>query len=311
MKRFWYIILSIGTASLAFTAGTSYYMLRHALSPETGRADTARCFQRFAEHHPEANLWLDSLRSNKAFRDTFVVMPSGERHHAYYVHQAEGAPVALVLHGWRGCAIDFLQYGHMYHQKLECNILLPDLHAHGLSEGDAIGMGWKERHDVLHWMSVAADIFQTEAFIVHGISMGAATTMSVSGEPMPAFVKRIHFVEDCGYTSVWDELRSELKAQFGLPAFPLMYTASLLCRLLYGWDFCEASSLQQVAKCQWPMLFIHGDSDHFVPTWMVHPLYEAKPSPKHLWITPGTAHALSLSDHPEEYIQRLKAFIRQ
>ena len=32
--------------------------------------------------------------------------------------------------------------------------------------------------------------------------------------------------EDCGYTSVWDQFSKELKEQFGLPQFPLMYTAA-------------------------------------------------------------------------------------
>lgn len=48
----------------------------------------------------------------------------------------------------------------------------------------------------------------------------------------------------------------------------------------------EASSLKQVEKCELPMLFIHGDKDTYVPTWMVYPLYEAKPEPKELWIVP-------------------------
>ena len=125
--------------------------------------------------------------------------------------------------------------------------------------------------------------------VVHGISMGAATTMMVSGDVnqegnlMP-FVKC--FVEDCGYTSVWDEFRGELKGQFGLPAFPLLHTASLLCQLEYGWNFREASALKQVARCQLPMLFIHGESDTFVPTEMVYSLYKVKPGPKALWIAP-------------------------
>jgi fermentation-respiration switch protein FrsA (DUF1100 family) len=90
-----------------------------------------------------------------------------------------------------------------------------------------------------------------------------------------------------------------------------MHVASLLCNLRYGWRFGEASPLLQVAKCRWPMLLIHGDNDDFVPSWMVHPLYEAKPLPKELWITKGTTHAASLNDYPEEYVRRLKDFIKR
>lgn len=117
------------------------------------------------------------------------------------------------------------------------------------------------------------------------------------------------FVEDCGYTGVWDEFSKELKSSFGLPAFPLLYTASWLCDLKYGWNFREASSLAQVAKCRLPMLFIHGDADDYVPTWMVRPLFEAKPGDKELWLVPGAGHAAFYRDNREEYTRRVGEFV--
>lgn len=100
-------------------------------------------------------------------------------------------------------------------------------------------------------MNITNSIFgDSTQMVVHGISMGGATTMMVSGEEQQPFVKC--FVEDCGYTSVWDEFSHELKSSFGLPPFPLMYTTSWLCEKKYGWNFKEASSLKQVAKCQLP-----------------------------------------------------------
>ena len=311
MKRLFWGILTVFVVLAAVIIGASMYMLSYSLSPEEERTDTARCFHRLIERHPEIQSWMDSLRMCGGLRDTFVLMPSGERHHAYYIPHTQGHPIAIVLHGWRNCAIDFMHFGHIFHQQMGCNVLLPDLHAHGLSEGNVIGMGWKERHDVLQWMTVAARLFQSGDFVVHGVSMGGATVMNVSGQAMPKEVRSVRFVEDCGYTSVWDEFSYELKEEFHLPDFPLMYTASLLCRLRNGWSFGEASSLKQVAKSRWPMLFIHGDNDHFVPSWMVHPLYKAKPDAKQLWIPQGTAHAMAYNDYTEEYIRQLRALLQQ
>ena len=176
------------------------------------------------------------------------------------------------------------------------------------AEGRAIRMGWLDRLDVLRWMEVADALFGGNTqMVVHGISMGAATTMMVAGESQRPYVKC--FVEDCGYTSVWDEFSNELKTSFGLPAFPLMYTASWLCDLKYGWNFREASALAQVAKCELPMLFIHGDADDYVPTWMVYPLYEAKPGEKELWLVPGAGHAYSYRDNREEYTAVVREFV--
>ena len=157
-------------------------------------------------------------------------------------------------------------------------------------------------------MSVASTLFDANDFVVHGVSMGAATTMNVSGEKMPACVKNIRFIEDCGYTSVWDEFCYELNEEFSLPPFPLLYTSSLLCQIKYDWSFTEAAPLEQVKRCRYPMLFIHGDNDTFVPSHMVHPLYEAKSGTKALWITKGTEHAKSYTDYPDDYVNHIKEF---
>lgn len=306
MKKivFW-CMLAILLVFVIGTIGGSFYMLDYSLSPEPNRADTAFCFNRQFENYPETRPWVDSLRRIDALRDTFVTMPSGERHHAFFVRNGSNK-TAIIIHGWRDCAIDFLYLARLYERELGgYNVVMPDLHAHGLSEGDMIRMGWLDRKDILYWIS----LFQTDTMVVHGVSMGGATTMMTSGEELPKGIKDMHFVEDCGYTSVWDEFSGELKGQFGLPEFPLMYSTSLLCRLRYGWSFGEASAIAQVGKCKYPMLFIHGDEDTFVPTEMVYRLYEAKPSDKELWITEGAQHAVSYMKHRNEYIQRVRSFV--
>ena len=95
---------------------------------------------------------------------------------------------------------------------------------------------------------------------------------------------------------------------FGLPTFPLMYSSSALCKLLYGWSFGEASALHQVAKCKLPMLFIHGSADDYVPTRMVYPLYKAKPQPKEIWIVKGAPHAKSFQLNQKAYINKVAQF---
>ena len=195
--------------------------------------------------------------------------------------------------------------------QLRFNILLPDLSAHGQSTGDHIGMGWNERYEVEKWIDVATSMWPGDSVpprvVLHGISMGAATVMTTAGDSLPPCVKAV--VEDCGYTSVWDEFSGQMREQFGLSEFPILYTSSALCRLRYGWSFGEASPLKQVARCHLPMLFIHGGNDTFVPTEMVHRLYAAKPEPKQLWVAPGSEHARAFTDHAEDYERVLRQFL--
>lgn len=308
-KLFVSAIALLALLLVAVTSG-SFYLIDYALvsADRQRNSDFAPIVERF----PELKPWVDSLQAVGALRDTFIIMPTtGERAHALYVRspRAEGR-TAVLVHGYTDNATRMLPIARIYNREIGANVLLPDLHAHGQSDGEAIQMGWKDRLDVLHWISLAPEIFGTAPdslrLLVHGISMGAATTMCVSGEPTPPYVKC--FVEDCGYTSVWDEFAQELNVRFSLPEFPLLYTASWIVKARYGWSFDEASPLKQVAKCRKPMFFIHGDKDTFVPTWMVYPLFEAKSQPKTLWIAPGSKHADAYADHKEEYTRRVVAF---
>lgn len=305
------VLLAIMLFSLG--AGTCY-MLSYSLSEDPNRKDTDSIYSLLYRIAPDIKPWADSLKNNRLLCDTFITMPSGERHHAIYLRNdsAKGR-TAIILHGYRESAPKYLYLGRMYHRDLDCNILLPDLHAHGQSEGEGIGMGWNERHDVIRWAEVAEELFRTpsheSSMVIHGVSMGAVTAMNISGDPHPDYIKC--FVADCGFTSVWDEFSVQLHEQFSLPPFPLMYTASMLCQMKYGWTFQQASPLKQVEKCSKPILFIHGETDTFVPTEMAHHLFAAKPAPKQLWIVPNTGHTDSYRNHPEEYTKRVKEFVSE
>lgn len=295
----------------AAIAGGSLYLLNYALCPENRGKDLAGSWAYMRETYPMLVSWTDSLQKAHALRDTFIVASDGVRLHACYAAaDRPTARTAVIVHGYTDNAIRMLHIGYLYHRSLGCNILLPDLRYSGLSGGDAFQMGWLDRKDVAQWLEVAPALFgDSLRTVVHGISMGAATTLMLSGDPQPSHVRS--FVEDCGYTSVWDQFSKELRQQFSLPAFPLLSVASLLCQWQYGWNFREASALRQVARCRLPMLFIHGDADDFVPTWMVYPLYAAKPDPKELWIVPGATHARSYLLRPEEYTDRVARFLKE
>ena len=315
MKKTYRITLAVIALFILATIGGSVYMLNFSLSPDPNRTDLDSTYAILYKRFPDMKPWVDSMQTNGYLRDTFLTMPTGERHHALYFRSdsAKGR-TAVLVHGYKDCAAKFLYLGRMYNRDLGYNVVMPDLHAHGLSEGNDIQMGWKDRLDIKRWTEMAAETFRDSTYgvdiVVHGVSMGAATTMSLSGEELPAYVT--HFIEDCGYTSAWDEFAVQLKDQFSLPQFPLMYTTSLLCRIVHGWSFGECSPIKQVAKCQRPMFFIHGDADDFVPFYMMQQVYDAKThGKKAMWVTKGTTHARSYADYPKEYTERVRQFLAE
>lgn len=294
---------------LAVTFGGGAYMVNFALLPENRGFDIQAEREKMESRCPGIIAWQDELIQSGCLKDTFVVFPNGRRMHAQYAAAAvPGNKTAILLHGYGNNPTTMVVYARMFRDSLGFNVFMPGMAAHGQSEGTHIQMGWKDREDALQWIPVAHDIFKDDEMIIFGMSMGAATTMMLSGEETPDYVKA--FIEDAGYTSVWDQFKDQLDKMFGLPPFPVLYGADLVCRMRFGWNFKEASSVKQVAKSTKPMLFIHGEQDDFVPTWMLMPCYEAKTQGyKEYWIAPGSAHVRSITDHQAEFTAHVRAFL--
>lgn len=290
--------------------GGAFYMLDYSLNPAGKEQRDAKTNDFLRERYDGLVEWIDSMQAVGALRDTFIVNDKGLRLHALYASCDSAQGTAVLVHGFTDNARRMMMFGRLYRDSLHFNIIAPEHQRHGKSEGSSIQMGWLDRLDIERWISVADSLWPSSPIYLHGLSMGGATVMMCSGDSLLPSVRGI--IEDCGYTSVWDEFAGEIKNQFHLPPHPLMDVASLLCQWRYGWNFREASSLEQVRRSTLPMLFIHGENDTFVPTAMVHPLYEAKTKGyKRLWLAPGSEHARSFHDHPQEYFKEMKNFINK
>ena len=305
-------IIAILLAVVIALIAASFYFLNYALTPYRRSHDEA--MERFYKREPVSlKVWVDSLENNHCLRDTSITIKGRGKMAAIYLRAEQpNNRVALLLHGYNDRAESMLHIAYIYNHEMGFNVLLPHFFAHGESDGDHIDMGWLDHLDMMRWIDVTNNMFRGDSaqtqMVVHGISMGGFTTMCISGEKCPPCVKC--FVEDCGYTSVWDEFANEMHNEFNLPAFPLMHTTSLLCKMRYGWAFDEASAIDQLKKSTLPMLFIHGDADNFVPYSMLDQLYAAKQRGyKEKFIAHGTEHARAYTNHPEEYTQRVVSFV--
>nr|WP_280926590.1 alpha/beta hydrolase [Lactobacillus sp. ESL0701] len=231
---------------------------------------------------------------------------------ANYIPSKHSHKTAIILPGYMNVKEDMGKYDALFHE-LGYNTLTPDPRAQGKSQGKYIGYGWVEKADVKKWINrVLAKNGQNQQIVVFGVSMGGATTMMVSGLQLPKQVRA--FVEDCGYTSVKDEIEHEAKALYNMPAFPRFPMVEILSginRVKVGYFLKDGSSINQLHQNHRPMLFIHGGNDTFVPTKMVYRNYRATQGPKQLWIAPKSKHANSYEDHPAAYKAHVSQFLAQ
>lgn len=257
-----------------------------------------------------------------------LISHDGLRLHAYYLAAGKDAPggdTAIFAHGYMADGRQLGDYARIFWEKLGCSILLPDARGCGCSEGAYTGFGWHERLDMLGWINwVKARHIERTAntapgsspvpvrIALFGLSMGAATMLMVSGENLPPEVKLV--IEDCGYTSLDDEMRYQLQHLYHLPKIFrewLLEAANAITEKRAGYRFEEASAIMQVKKSKIPTFFIHGDADRYVPTGMVYPLFEACAAEKEIYLAPGAAHTAAFSVDPIEYEKRLTGFVRK
>lgn len=221
--------------------------------------------------------------------------------------EAPSDKLAVLAHGFSLNAKTTGKLASYFHSQ-GFHVFAADARAHGESEGRYRGMGWLDRKDYLKWLDVLIDKLGTETEIVlQGTSMGGATVTSLSGEVLPGNVKAI--IEDCGYTSVRDIFRYQIKRQMPLfPVFPTVDLSSRECKLRAGYSYAEASALEQVKRSKTPILFVHGENDTFVPVEMAYRLYDAARCEKELWVVPGAGHAGAYDAATEEYQLRISEF---
>lgn len=218
--------------------------------------------------------------------------------------------VIILVHGYHSTNFKDWAYFLKFYYDLGYHILLPDCRGHGESEGNYVGFGWLDRLDLLEWIHEIQKYFDFEPLqiVLHGLSMGGATVLMASGEDLSEDVKCI--ISDCSYTNIIDEFKNVLQ-HHNVPERLLVPNAELLSKKVLGYDFKDADAVKQVKKSKTPTLFIHGDQDEFVPTYMVYELYKACAAPKDLLVVEGAKHADSYMTNQPLYESTVKSFLKQ
>ena len=244
----------------------------------------------------EGDAWVDT----KDYEHIVIKNRKNESIHSLVVKQNEPSDKWLVcVHGYTSGPKGMGSYALHYYER-GYNVLLPALRGHDVSEHQHISMGWLDRLDVVDWIQYLINTYGADIQIVlHGVSMGSATVMMATGEHLPFNVKAC--IADCGFSSVWDEFKNELKVTYHLHTFPTLFSASLVSKVFGGYGFKEASSIKQLKKSKTPTLFIHGEKDEFVPYRMMDLNYNAASCEKEKLSIPDAEHANSHLVHPEIY----------
>lgn len=303
---YWLIIAVIIVVTAAVLMFSSWKLFRYTClrKPDTDEIEGA--FANYKQLVRREQKWMD-----ENITETLEVISfDGLKLHAALIPAAGKAKgIVIAMHGYGSrYNLDFAPQVEFYH-GLGYHLILPMQRAHFGSGGEYITFGVKERFDVKLWAHKAAELFGDDiSIILAGISMGASSVMMSAQLTLPDNVKGI--IADCGFTSPWDMITHAAKRSFHLPAFPLVYLGNFWAKQCAGFSLKEASSVESMAVCKIPVLFIHGSDDTFVPVRMTEENYAACRAPKEKLLISGAKHAQAYVADPAEYEKAVGQFIR-
>lgn len=249
--------------------------------------------------------WIKEARAMK-HEDVSICSYDGLTLRGRYYECCPGAPMELMIHGYRGNSERDLCGGVQRAFALGRNALVVDQRASGRSDGHIITFGVRERLDCLHWVEFIRQKFGPEQkIILTGISMGAATVLLAGGLDLPENV--VGILADCGYSSAREIIQKVIR-QIRLPVKLLYPAIRFGTRIFGGFDLEEASPVKALDRCKVPVIFFHGESDDYVPCDMSRINYNACRTPKKLVTVPGAGHGLSYPVDERRYISELWMF---
>lgn len=289
------------------TSGFYFFKFAEVRSPnEENKADNS------------STIRTENFQKNKKFiQDNAMKWEIQSSDHLKLVSQyipAKNQTLKTVLlnHGYRGNHSDMSDYAVMFY-NMGYNVLMVDHRSSGNSEGKYIGYGYLEAKDNLLWINkIIEKNGQDSDILVMGESMGAATTMMLSGMNPPKQVKC--YIEDAGYSSVSEEIKYQAKGMFHLPNWISSFmvpVVSTYSKIFAGYDYYQASAVDFLKKNNRAMLFIHGEKDDFVPTKFIDDVYQATQGPKEKYKVPNAKHVQSYAKNTEKYEERVKSFTQK
>ncbi len=295
-------------AAAAVVVLLSFAVYRFSLYSPRGNQNNDYAVARTPQMDPLRDRIMDMIHTlnERPYERVSITSFDGLKLAGRYYHQADGAPLDMCFHGYRGTPSRDFSGGTSIYFRAGHNVLMVEERGQCGSEGHTITMGVKERRDCLDWIAYALERFgPDQRIILNGISMGAATVLMASGMGLPENVKGI--VADCPYTSP-EAIMKKVVGDMKLPQSLSWVLIRLGARLFGGVDLTGVDAAEAVKDSPVPILLIHGEDDRFVPCEMSRRIAAANPEMIELYTFPGAGHGLSYLVDEARYTALAEAF---
>lgn len=267
----------------------------------------------FGEHfnkHTAAIEKTQKIYEEKTFEEVSIISGDLTLKGRFYENQKSNK-IFIFVHGYYSYGAHDIGYFGTLHDELGVSLLIIDQRACGESEGRYTSLGILERFDVREWLFYLDSRFKGKKDLyLHGVSMGAATSLLVSALPgLPVSLKGV--IADCGFSRTNGVLLYAGNRLLRIRPKLLMWGINLYARMFGGFRLRKIKVSNELRKNETiPLLFIHGTDDKFVPFNMsVKNFKSAGTHHKKLIPVANAEHCESYLINKEMYIKEVKEFI--
>lgn len=296
----WLILFVI----VLFFGGTYCFYWIAFYNPESRHLEPVRT--KWSRHFRREEMLSQSMEA-LPFEQVWITSRDGLRLCGRYYHICHGAPLLIQFHGYRGNGFRDCSAGNHVARHLGYNTLVVDQRAHGMSQGDTMTFGIRERWDCVCWAEYARNRFGPEIPIfLYGVSMGAATVLMTQELPLPENVAGI--IGDCPYSSPVGIIR-KICRDIHIPEFLSVPLGRAAARLWGHFSLTEASAEEAVKHGKIPMLLIHGTEDKYILPEMSREIQANCVVECFLELFPGATHAGSCLTDMGRYSKVVASFV--
>ena len=304
------ILYSIIYSVTLFFVYTAFHPVKSEKNPDSPacladskeiKPDAAEYDINFYDEQNRCFMWLLSVSETVTIKSY-----DGLNLNARFAQQPDSHNYVILMHGFRDSTKYISSYAKKFYEK-GFNVLLPGQQGHGWSEGNIVDMSAFTPFDVKSWTEFICSRDNEAKIAFWGVSMGGSTVMQATGLELPANV--ICCIEDCGFSSMWDEFVYQISSEYHLPGKQAMSLFNIYIKRHLKIDSKKVSAANAVSKSYIPTLFIHGDADTYVPFYMLDIVYDAANCPKEKLVVEGAPHARAAFVNPKLYWDTVFSFI--
>jgi fermentation-respiration switch protein FrsA (DUF1100 family) len=229
--------------------------------------------------------------------------------HGWFLRHEDERPVVVVMHGYRGEKSDVLGMSTAL-WRAGFDVLLFDFRGRGRSAPAPFTMGLWEAADLAAALDWIGERVRAPRVGLLGFSMGGVVALLGGADPRvkaivadSAFPSQRAVLLHAAERDARRFLRGWVPGRAFLPAMEWWHRRS-------GKPAFDAiAPVDRLADLAGtPLLFIHGERDHWIPPEMARRLVEAAPEPREAWFVDKALHCGAYFVDRKQYCERVARF---